>query len=885
MLPFPQRIAFLLLVLVTGVLGGRGFLRLYRRIAAGQLDTDRRFNHPLRRVWDAAVTTLTQSRTFRKRPWISFFHSFIFYGFVFYLLVNLLDAIDGFVPLSFRSLGAFGEFYTLCADVLSALVLFGTVALLCRRFLVPSRCDFTFNPRTMLHRDVETRYITRDSLIVSSFILFHVGSRAIGAGAKIALEGATRYAPFATLVSHLFSPANATAWRIFGYWGALGSVLLFLLYFPYSKHVHIFLAPVKYMVARDVPTGVLSALDLDTAADEPKLGANKIEDLAWPRLLDAYACIQCNRCQDVCPATATGKALSPSALEINKRMELNELARHQPGFEHGESSPWPLLTFALSPEALWACTTCGACVDVCPVGDEPMLDIVDIRRHQVMVAGDFPVPLQTAFRGMERTQNPWGINPAKRMHWAAGLQVPTTEDNPQPDVLFWVGCAASYDPESQKTARAFVQLLDHAKVDFAVLGKRECCTGDSARRAGNEFLYRQLADGNVATLNEIRPKLIVATCPHCMNSLGKEYPQIGGDYKVMHHTEYLAGLIAEGRLVAEPTAATVAFHDPCYLGRHNAVYDAPRNILNVLSHSVVELDRHRENSFCCGAGGAQFWKEEEAGTERISDNRYREAQAVLAGAEEKVLAVGCPFCKSMLNSTPASADKPLAVRDLAELLWEGVRKREGGHVTEGAPEALMPTSALPVSSGELSLVAAIVPERVPSTLEKPVAHSVKSPLPELRDSAGPGSAAESATPLAAQAPARKKWKGTAAALPVSSPEATVATTMVSAPARTPPQGTELSADTGPPLPEAATSPVLTPAPERKKWQGKSKAAAGAVPEPVTPPQSIPPPVDASPAPTAVRKAWVPKRRAPSDDSTERAAPAMANTTEEKRQDP
>ena len=520
------------------------------------------------------------------------------------------------------------------------------------------------------------------------------------------------------------------------------------------------MAPIKYAVARDVSSGVLPPLALDMEAEEPKLGAAKLEDLAWSRLLDAYACIQCNRCQDVCPATATGKSLSPSALEINKRMELNELSRNQPGFEHGQPSPQPLLKFALSPEAAWACTTCGACVDICPVQDEPMLDIIDIRRQQVMIEGEFPSQLQTAFRGMERSKNPWGINHDKRMNWAEGLRVKTTDENPTPDVLFWVGCAASYDPQSQKTARAFVQLLDHAGVDFAVLGKRECCTGDSARRAGNEFLYRKLADENVATLNEVRPKLIVATCPHCLNAVGKEYRQIGGDYKVMHHTQYLESLVASGKLVAEPSSAMVAFHDPCYLGRHNGVYDAPRNVLNILSNSVVELPRSRENSFCCGAGGAQFWKEEEPGTERISDNRYREAQTALGGAKDRVLAVGCPFCKSMLDSTPGRGEQPLPVRDIAELLLEGVQKRAG---IEPAVQLLAPVeAAVPAISTKEALLA----EPTPSLA---IAELVAEPTePAARKKWTPKTSATSATATpdvtsrsdaepAAQSAPRKKW--------------------------------------------------------------------------------------------------------------------------------
>jgi Fe-S oxidoreductase len=677
MLSSTEKIAFLLFAILTIAIGLRCWHRLYRRIARGRRDVDLRLDRLPERLGYTLATTLTQRRTFRKRPWISFFHSLIFYGFVFYMLVNLVDAAEGFVRFDVRSIHVAGAIYNLCADVLSALVLIGVVALVLRRFVLPSRRDFAFNERTMLHPDLSNGYVRLDSIIVSCFILFHVGSRMIGSAAKLAIVGPDRFQPLASILSHAFHSTNAEAWRVFGYWGALGSVLAFLAYFPRSKHIHLLMAPVKYFVARKEGSGVLPAIDLNLEAEAPQLGASKLEDLAWPRLLDAYACIQCNRCQDVCPATATGKALSPSALEINKRMELNDMASHLPGFEGEEPSRHPLLSFALSAEAAWACTTCGACIEVCPVQDEPMLDIIDIRRHQVMTEGEFPTQLQTAFRGMERSSNPWGINQDKRMDWADGLLVKTTDENPEPDVLFWVGCAASYDPQSQKTARAFVQLLDYAGVDFAVLGKKECCTGDSARRAGNEYLYRQLADQNVETLNSLKPKLIVATCPHCMNSIGKEYGQLGGEYTVMHHTEYLESLVEDGRLAAESGTSAVAFHDPCYLGRHNGVYDAPRNLLHIVSNSVVEMERSRENSFCCGAGGAQFWKEEEPGTERISDNRYAEAQRVLDSATDKVLAVGCPFCKSMLESTPGKGDSPIAVKDIAELLLEGVQRKAG----------------------------------------------------------------------------------------------------------------------------------------------------------------------------------------------------------------
>lgn len=776
MLPLSQRYAFLVFALFTTAWGGRGFYRLYRRVRRGRPDADERFDHIPQRLWYALTTTLTQARTFRKRTFVSIFHAFIFYGFVFYILVNLVDAIEGYFPFSISSATLPGAMYNLFADVLSFLVLLGVVALVVRRFLLPAGRDFLFNPNTMLHPDVQRGYISRDSLIVSAFILFHVGSRAMGAGARIAAEGPDKFQPFASLLLHLFTPQNADAWRIFGYWGALGSVLLFLAYFPYTKHVHIFMAPAKYFFARRAGSGVLPPMDISLETEGEQIGAKRLEDLTWPRLLDAYACIQCNRCQDVCPATATGKSLSPAALEINKRMELNALSASNSGFAAGNSSPHPLLQFAISAEAAWACTTCGACMQVCPVQDEQMLDIIDIRRNQVMMEGEFPPQLQTAFRGMERSKNPWGINHDKRMDWAEGLQVKTTDENPEPDVLYWVGCAASYDPQAQKTARAFVQLLNYAEVNFAVLGKKECCTGDSARRAGNELLYRELADQNISTLNQVKPKLIVASCPHCMNAIGNEYKQIGGSYSVMHHTQYLESLMSAGKLDAARLDASITYHDPCYLGRHNGVYDAPRNVLRVLGNEMLELDRNRENAFCCGAGGAQFWKEEEPGRERVSENRFREVKERLNSAtHEKTLAVGCPFCKSMLSSTPGNSNADgIVVKDVAELLLESVQKKKGIVAAPSqmpilqmiAEKNIIPVESVLVTVPPVEAVRApVLPVELPTAqMVASVSTRERVERKKWRPAATPAKVQEvpketSESPqTSAAAPARKKWQ-------------------------------------------------------------------------------------------------------------------------------
>jgi Fe-S oxidoreductase len=747
MLPVEQRIVFAVFAAVMIGLSAPGFYGVYRRIRMGRADTDSRADHPWKRLRYALVTMLLQSRAFRRRPVVTILHSFIFYGFTYYMLLNLVDAVEGYTGFSISSAHPAGALYNLLADLLSGLVLIGVAALVVRRYLVPARRDFRFNQKTLLHPAVKRWYIQRDSAVVSAFIFFHVSSRLLGAAARLRLHGDDRFQPIASALSCWIPQNHAMAWSIFAYWAALGSILAFLLYFPYSKHIHLFFAPVKYFFARQANSGVLPYLDVNMEAAREDatlaLGAGTLKELAWPRLLDAYACIQCNRCQDACPASATDKSLSPAALVINKRMELNSAGVDRAGSR-------ALLDFALTPEALWACTTCGACLEACPVQNEPMLDLVELRRHQVMMTGEFPAQLQAAFRGMERTGNPWGINHEKRMEWAEGLGIRTIDENPQPEVLYWAGCAPAYDPQAQKTARAFVRLMQIAEVNFAVLGKKENCTGDSARRAGNEFLFQEMAKKNIATLNAVQPKLIVTTCPHCMNTIGHEYKQLGGDFKVLHHTEFLHSLVASGRLQANTLNATITFHDPCYLGRHNGIYDAPRNLLRILSGDCVEMPRNRQNAFCCGGGGAQFWKEEEEGREKIAANRLLEARESLqSGQQAKVLAVGCPFCKSMLSATPEAAEEKIEIRDVAELLLEGVQGTRGAPPeTARAPESSGPQAD--ASGAEGASEAPAIPSSAPSP-SAPVAACADEHRMEPTGAA-PDRESKSAPPVE-----RKKW--------------------------------------------------------------------------------------------------------------------------------
>jgi Fe-S oxidoreductase len=357
--------------------------------------------------------------------------------------------------------------------------------------------------------------------------------------------------------------------------------------------------------------------------------------------------------------------LSPAAILINERYELNKIF---PTFAEGQESPRPLLDFALNEEAAWACTTCNACIEICPVGNEQMLHIIDVRRERVLTAAEFPKGLQTAFNHMERAGNPWGMAGDERLVWAKGLpfEVLTLEQKPDPEVLYWIGCAVAFDPRAQKIARSMAEIFNAAGVDWAVLGKQEKCTGDTARRTGNEYLFAQMAEENIAALNEIKPKTIVTTCPHCFHTIANEYPQFGGNYVVKHHTDFIDELIRGGKLkLAANGVGSVTYHDPCYLGRHNGVLDQPRAVIQSTGARVTEPQRNGKNSFCCGAGGGQFWKEEEKGRERVSTNRYRELKQTGA----KTVATACPFCMRMITEEAAKEEPETAmeVMDVAEL--------------------------------------------------------------------------------------------------------------------------------------------------------------------------------------------------------------------------
>ena len=661
MLTLVEKILFVIFTLASLYFTYQGVMRIIKHIASGQGKVN--WSLIWKRIGELIVKVGLFQPVFRFRLGPSILHALIGWGFLSFLLINLSDLIYAFTE--FRLLdntGRFGEVYRLIADIANVAIIVGIVAMIIRRFILRPAVLST-RETTLLNPKARTG-IMRDSAIVAAFIFLHNSMRFLGESFNLALaDHIDSWQPTISAVSVLWSGVDANvliAGEHIAFWLSIGAVVAFLPYFPYSKHIHLFFAPINYALKPERKSiGELSFINLDDQSIE-QFGAAKMKDLGWEQILDSYACIMCFRCQEVCPAYNTGKALSPAALEINKRYHLN----------HGGTTD-VAMTDLISEEAVWACTSCGACVDICPVGNEPMRDILDIRRNLSMMESAFPKQLETAFKGMERNMNPWNISQADRMKWAEGMNVPTIEQNGEPEILWWVGCAPATDSRAQKTAQAFAKILNTAGVNYAVLGKNEACTGDSARRAGREDIFFGLASQNVEILNEVAPKRIVTTCPHCLHTIKNEYPAFGGNYQVIHHTQLINELVGAGKISMNLDGENmkITFHDPCYLGRHNKLTDAPREALKSAGTETVEMPRNGAKSFCCGAGGAQMWKEEEEGSARVNEARFAEAKATGAG----MVAVGCPFCLTMMTDAAKGEDSSIQVKDVAEIVAERLK--------------------------------------------------------------------------------------------------------------------------------------------------------------------------------------------------------------------
>jgi len=482
----------------------------------------------------------------------------------------------------------------------------------------------------------------------------------------------------------------------------------FLVFVAYSKHLHIFLAPINVATSRRPRAlGALAStpdMTMEDVGDEDEavFGAGRMEDFTWKQLLDMATCTECGRCQSQCPAWNTGKPLSPKLLimDLRDNMFANADRLLQKNRAAGVEVE-TLIGNVIDPDVLWSCTTCGACVEQCPVDIEHIDTIIDMRRYQVLMESEFPTEAGLMLRNVENQGDPWGLGAAKRTDWIESLdfEVPVITGTIPDDVeyLYWVGCAGALDERARKGAQATARMLHRAGVSFGILGPKESCTGDPVRRLGNEYLYQEQAMKNIETLTDAGVKKVIATCPHCFNSLANEYPALGGNFEVIHHSQLLDHLVRAGRLTpGGGYAGSVTYHDPCYLGRHNRVLDEPRSVIDAIPGATqIEMKRCRERGFCCGAGGARMWLEENIGT-RV--NMDRTAEAIGTGAD--VVSTACPYCMIMLDDAVRANAKEDDVRvlDLSQLLEESMGERVAVGTT-AAPAAAAPVDEGPSSEG------------------------------------------------------------------------------------------------------------------------------------------------------------------------------------------
>jgi Fe-S oxidoreductase len=619
-----------------------------------------------RRARNEATIVLGQ-RKLLQRFGPGLIHAFIFWGFLVLaptILIAFIGVVDEHTTLPW--LGHQGWFAFL-VDLFAVLVLVGVLAALwIRKVQRPARFQGS-------HRREADLILAMIGTIATTLLLWHATRIALGLN-----EWPASWSPVSNALSHLFGDNSATRVleRVF-VWMHVVTILAFLAYLPRSKHLHIATAAFNVWFARTEPGGRLEPLRFDNpdvAEEDIRFGAGTAADLTWKQVLDTYSCTECGRCQDACPAWATGKALSPKLLIMGLRDQVFAdggavvRARGGDGASDGARAELaPLVPTAVSEEVVWDCVTCGACVQECPVSIEHVDHIVDLRRHLVMVESSFPAEAEPMLRDVERASNPWGRAQSERADWAAELGVHVLEPgDPAPEYLYWVGCASSFDERARQTAVSTAKLLQSAGVEFAILGPRESCTGDPARRIGNEYVFQAFAEQNVATLNEAGVTKIVANCPHCFNTLANEYRDFGGRYEVIHHSELLSSLVRDGRLAPRRSEGlSVTYHDSCYLARHNDVVAQPRELVAAVGEPV-EMERSGTRTFCCGAGGAHMWMEERG--KAINAERVRQAADTGAGT----LAVACPFCTVMLDDGVQGSGHELRVVDVATLLVEAI---------------------------------------------------------------------------------------------------------------------------------------------------------------------------------------------------------------------
>ncbi len=649
-------------------------MRVFRLVLMGQKVN--RFDQILKRSLSAFLVVLGQRKVLQRvsltdRAGLG--HVFIFWGFLSfvtsYILFIFLDSIHHDISATiFTETGV--KVFVFILDSLGLAILSALIWALFRRWVMtPHRLSYDLTQS----KDAIVIVSVIGSLMVLTFLIegFYGGLVSNGYVA----DGPHAASPVGTLLGKAFDGLGEdTLLTLQGafWWAHLALILGFGMYIPFSKHMHMIGAPLGAFLHDVNARGTLHPIeDIETAET---YGANQIQDFTWKELLDGYACAVCGRCTASCPASLTGKVLSPMHIVEGIKdhlLEVGPTVIKNKGSANGGVEVPPVIGHAVSEEAIWDCVTCGACEQECPVAIEHIDSIVDMRRNLVLEQGSMPETAQTALRSMETRGHPWTGTKFSRTDWAEGLDVKQISENDHPDYLLWVGCTPALEERSQGIVRSLVQVLNAAGINFAILGEEETCNGDPARRMGNEYLFQLMAQQNIETFKRHDVTRIIASCPHCFNTFKNEYSQFGAKLEVIHHNQLIADLIKQGRLkLNKPLDKLLTYHDSCYLGRHNGIYEEPRQILDIIPKlQVKEMERNRSRGFCCGAGGGHMWMDESKG-ERI--NHVRTQHALDTGAE--MVGTSCPFCLQMFEDgiRVKEMEGKVEARDLVELVADSL---------------------------------------------------------------------------------------------------------------------------------------------------------------------------------------------------------------------